>query len=134
MKSLALLLVAASLGLAAADPLSFQQPAEFASEDGGELVVEDGKARTVFTSNGNYFIALNTTYLLLYAALFGIGLLAALALASLFSPAEETGYGYSHQSGGGGYGGGSAHGHSYYRQRRSADSGEGESVEKRVHF
>ncbi len=77
---------------------------------------EDGEGRTVFTSNGNYFIALNTTYLLLYAALFGAGLLAAIALASLFSPAEDTGYGYGYQQqqGYGGAGGG----HHGYRTKR----------------
>ena len=89
---------------------------------------EDGEARTVFTSNGNYFIALNTTYLLLYAALLGAGLLGALALASLFSGPEETGYGYGGGHSGGGYGqqqssgygaGGGGGGHGY-RQRRAA--------------
>ena len=91
---------------------------------------EDGEARTVFTSNGNYFIALNTTYLLLYAALLGAGLLGALALASLFSGPEETGYGYG-QSGGGygqqqssGYGsGGGGHGHGYRQRRDAFESG-----------
>lgn len=32
---------------------------------------EDGEARTVFTSGGTYYIALNTTYLLYYSLLLG---------------------------------------------------------------
>ena len=32
-----------------------------------DIEEEDGEARTVFTSGGNYYIALNTTYLLYYA-------------------------------------------------------------------
>ncbi len=83
--------------------------------------------RTFFTSNGQYFLALNTTYLLFYVALFGIGLIGALALASLFSPSEDTGYGYGGGHGGSGY---NRHGHQGgyhqqhgYRQRRSYDEG-----------
>lgn len=85
----------------------------------------DGEERTVFTSGGNYFIALNTTYLLFYAALFGIGLLTALALASLFAPAapaaSASGYGYQQSSG---YSSGESQ-HQQYRRKRGAhlDSG-----------
>ena len=32
---------------------------------------EDGEERTIFTSGGTYYLALNTTYLLWYALLLG---------------------------------------------------------------
>ena len=89
---------------------------------------EDGEARTVFTSGGQYFIALNTTYLLLYSLLFGLGLLAALAIGSLFGgggePAQDTSYGYAEQS----Y---STDAHGHYAQKRSLatyDNGEGDGA------
>lgn len=87
-----------------------------ASEDGG-----DAEARTgnLFTSNGQYFVALNTSQLLLYAALFGAGLLAALAIASLFQPAD-TGYGHEQSSGYGGGSGGGEHAHGYRAKRFAA--------------
>ena len=98
----------------------------FEAEPGSSSSLEEqDEARTFFTSNGNYYLALNTTYLLFYVALFGIGLIAALALASLFGGTEESGYGYGYQQGGydrnQGYHG---HHHSHYRQRRSYDGGE----------
>ena len=83
---------------------------------------EEGEERTVFTSNGNYFIALNTTYLLLYATLFGIGLLAALAISALFGAAssDDSGYGYGHESGYGSAHGEDPHGHGYRNKRFAA--------------
>jgi len=59
------------------------------------LEEEDGEERTVFTSGGTYYLALNTTYLLYYSLLAGTLLLAGLALSGLFggSSAESTGYG-----------------------------------------
>lgn len=84
---------------------------------------EEGEERTVFTSNGNYFIALNTTYLLLYATLFGIGLLAALAISALFGAAssDDGGYGYGHESAyGGSAHGEDPHGHGYRNKRFAA--------------
>ncbi len=98
--------------------------AETAADDPSSSL-EEQDARTFFTSNGNYYLALNTTYLLFYVALFGIGLLAALALASLFGGTEESGYGYG--GGGGGYnrhGHQGYHHHNHYRQRRAFDDGE----------
>jgi len=67
----------------------------------------DGDARTVFTSGGTYYIALNTTYLLYYSLIAGALLLAGLALSGHFSgSADSTGYGhqYSYQEGYQGYG------------------------------
>jgi hypothetical protein len=102
-----------------------------------DLAVDDGEddGRTFFTSNGNYFLTLNTTYLLLYAGLLGAGLLAALAISSLFNRDTSSGYGgygYAHQGGGGGYGGQSGHGH--YRNKRSdwfnPDAGEIDHAQK----
>ena len=40
------------------------------------------QARTIFSSGGTYYLALNTTYLIYYGVLIGLGLLAILALAS----------------------------------------------------
>jgi len=58
-------------------------------------LVEDGEDRTIFTSGGTYYIALNTTYLLYYTLLAGTLLLAFIALSSLLggSAEEPTGYG-----------------------------------------
>merc|ERR1719151_133759 len=74
---------------------------------------EDGDARTVFTSGGTYYIALNTTFLLYYSVLAGALLLAILALSGAFSSAESTSgygqqYGYQQQQ---------------YQQRAGAEEG-----------
>jgi len=60
---------------------------------------EDGEERTVFTSGGTYYIALNTTYLLYYSLLLGTLLLAGLALSGLFTGSEESTSGYGQQYG-----------------------------------
>jgi len=83
-----------------------------------DIEEEDGEARTVFTSGGNYYIALNTTYLLYYAIIAGSLLLAGIALSSLFGGAAETetgGYGqqYGYQQQQQGYQG-------QQRQKRNA--------------
>merc|ERR1711874_726248 len=57
------------------------------------LEEEDGEERTVFTSGGTYYIALNTTYLLYYS------LLAGLALSGLFTGSAESTSGYGQQYG-----------------------------------
>ena len=77
-----------------------------------ETEPEDGDARTVFTSGGTYYIALNTTFLLYYSVLAGALLLALLALSGAFSSAESTsGYGqqYGYQQ--------------HYQQRAGAEEG-----------
>ena len=51
------------------------------------------QARTVFTSGGTYYLALNTTYLIYYGILIGLGLLAAFALASVGTPSSASSYG-----------------------------------------
>jgi len=61
---------------------------------------EDGEERTIFTSGGTYYIALNTTYLLYYSLLAGTLLLAGLALSGLFSGSAESTSGYGQQYGG----------------------------------
>merc|ERR550519_2286584 len=81
--------------------------------DGVEESEEDGDARTVFTSGGTYYIALNTTFLLYYSVLAGALLLAILALSGAFSSAESTSgygqqYGYQQQQ---------------YQQRAGAEEG-----------
>jgi len=48
------------------------------------------QARTVFTSGGTYYLALNTTYLIYYGILAGLGLLGLLALTSLGGGATES--------------------------------------------
>jgi hypothetical protein len=50
---------------------------------------DEGDARTVFTSNGQYFLALNTTALVLSTVVILGGLLAAFTLFSLFSNDDE---------------------------------------------
>jgi len=60
---------------------------------------EDGEERTVFTSGGTYYIALNTTYLLYYSLLAGTLLLAGLALSGLFTGSAESSSGYGQQYG-----------------------------------
>jgi len=61
---------------------------------------EDGEERTIFTSGGTYYIALNTTYLLLWSLLLGGILLGALFLAGGSGASGDSGYGTQY----GGYG------------------------------
>ena len=51
------------------------------------------EARTIFTSGGTYYLALNTTYLIYYGIIIGLGLLAAFALASVGTSSASSGYG-----------------------------------------
>ena len=62
--------------------------------------LEDGEERTIFTSGGTYYIALNTTYLLIWSLLLGGLLLGALFLAGGSGASAESGYGSQY----GGYG------------------------------
>lgn len=62
---------------------------------------EDGEERTIFTSGGTYYIALNTTYLLLWSLLLGGILLGALFLAGGSGASADSGYGQQY---GGQYG------------------------------
>jgi len=57
------------------------------------------QARTVFTSGGTYYLALNTTYLIYYGILIGLGLLAVFAMASIGAPTQSAGYSYGQSSG-----------------------------------
>ena len=62
-----------------------------------ENKVAEGQAKTFFSSGGNYYLALNTTYLIYYGVLLGLALLALLALAPLFGGSSDAGYGnYQH--------------------------------------
>merc|ERR1712037_702962 len=79
MPSLTVLLILPLLGLVSATTIDI---------DGVEEA-EDGDARTVFTSGGTYYIALNTTFLLYYSVLAGALLLAILALSGAFSSASQ---------------------------------------------
>ena len=54
-------------------------------------------ARTVFTSGGTYYLALNTTYLIYYGILLGLGVLALVAVMNLGGD-EAQGYGHGQQS------------------------------------
>jgi len=62
--------------------------------------VEEGEERTIFTSGGTYYLALNTTYLLLYSLLLGGLLLGALFLTSGVGGASASSSGYGQQYGG----------------------------------
>ena len=59
------------------------------------------QARTIFSSGGTYYLALNTTYLIYYGVLIGLGALAIVALAgagsgqSTQSYGSQSNYGYS---------------------------------------
>merc|ERR1719500_1362779 len=77
--------------------------------EGIEEDEEDGDARTVFTSGGTYYIALNTTYLLYYSLAAAALLLVGLALSGAFSGEAAGGYGQQN---------------SQYRSRRSAGYGD----------
>merc|ERR1711994_670427 len=61
-----------------------------------ENKVAEGQAKTVFSSGGNYFLALNTTYLIYYGLLLGLALLALLALSGLGGSSAD-GYGSGYQ-------------------------------------
>ena len=58
---------------------------------------EDGEARTIFTSGGTYYVALNTTFLLYYSILAAGLLLAGLALSGAFSAESASSGGYGQQ-------------------------------------
>ena len=75
--------------------LALAQATDLDSYDG-----EDGEERTIFTSGGTYYIALNTTYLLLWSLLLGGLLLGALFLAGGSGASADSGYGTQY----GGYG------------------------------
>ena len=68
--------------------LALAQATDLDSYDG-----EDGEERTIFTSGGTYYIALNTTYLLLWSLLLGGLLLGALFLAGGSGASADSGYG-----------------------------------------
>ena len=71
--------------------------AAIATESVLENKVAEGQAKTFFSSGGNYYLALNTTYLIYYGVLLGLALLALLALAPLFGGSSaDSGYGYQH--------------------------------------
>ena len=54
-------------------------------------------ARTVFTSGGTYYLALNTTYLIYYGILLGLGVLALIAVMGLGGD-EPQSYGHGQQA------------------------------------
>jgi len=57
---------------------------------------EEGEERTIFTSGGTYYVALNTTYLLIWSLLLGSLLLGALFLSGGAGASSDSGYsGYS---------------------------------------
>merc|ERR1719468_512523 len=57
---------------------------------------EEGEERTIFTSGGTYYVALNTTYLLIWSLLLGSLLLGALFLSGGAGASSFSGYsGYS---------------------------------------
>ena len=58
---------------------------------------EDGEARTIFTSGGTYYVALNTTFLLYYSIIAAGLLLAGLALSGAFSAESASSGGYGQQ-------------------------------------
>ena len=58
------------------------------------------QARTIFTSGGTYFLALNTTYLIYYGILLGIATLALVALSGILGGGSSTSS-YGSQSGSG---------------------------------
>lgn len=92
-----------------------------------EADLSEAKTGNFFTNNGQSFVVLNTTQLLFWAAVLGLGLLGALLLSSAYDDDHGAGYGY-HGSGSGyggsGHGGGGGYGHGY-RSKRFAqhDSG-----------
>jgi hypothetical protein len=101
------------------------------SDEAGKSVftenkVAEGQAKTFFSSGGNYYLALNTTYLIYYGVLLGLALLALLALAPLFGGnSADSGYGYQHYQQRHGQENPNSDFHQHQRQRRGAawDSG-----------
>ena len=96
-------------------------PAARASVVDLEGVEEEGEERTIFTSGGTYYIALNTTYLLIWSLLLGGLLLGALFLSGGAGASADSGYG----SGYSGYQQRQDHHHQgFHRTRRQAHQGE----------
>jgi len=92
-------------------------PAARASVVDLEGVEEEGEERTIFTSGGTYYIALNTTYLLIWSLLLGGLLLGALFLSGGAGASADSGYG----SGYSGYQQRQDHHQGFHRTRRQAD-------------
>ena len=81
---------------------------------------EEGEERTIFTSGGTYYVALNTTYLLIWSLLLGSLLLGALFLSGGAGASSDSGYsGYS------GYQQRQDQGHQGHSRQRRQDYGEG---------
>lgn len=81
-----------------------------------DLVDNEGEERTIFTSGGTYYLALNTTFLVYYTLAAGFLVLGAIILTSLFDTAEarsDNGYSQGHQRG-------APHEGAHQRQRRGA--------------
>lgn len=87
MQTLKTLTLAAFIGLATATDSVLENSAAQSS------------ARTIFTSGGTYYLALNATYLIYYGILIGMGLLAILAIGSLSGGASSNQYGSQQQYG-----------------------------------
>ena len=93
--------------------------AAIATESVLENKVAEGQAKTFFSSGGNYYLALNTTYLIYYGVLLGLALLALLALAPLFGGSSaDSGYGYQHYQQRFGHENPNSDFHQHQRQRR----------------
>ncbi len=83
----------------------------FVSASDIDFADEPAEGRTVFTSGGTYYLALNTTYLIYYGILLSLLLLALLALSGL-GGSDTDSYGAPPSSG---YGHSQSH---YYHQRQ----------------
>merc|ERR1719347_1698049 len=57
---------------------------------------EDGEERTIFTSGGVYYLALNTTTLIYYALGAGAMIVVLLLLTSMASPNQSSGFGQNY--------------------------------------
>lgn len=121
----------ANLALCQAVPSEFQRSYE--TFDPNAEDDDEANARTLITSNGQYFLVLNATYVILYTLLFLLGILvsffATSILGGLFQGAEDNSSGYNNYSGGYGYS------HSYRRKRSNMkfDSGKENSYDKQIY-
>ena len=73
----------------------------FSSASAGSVLDNEeaqGEARTIFSSGGTYYLALNTTYLIYYGVLIGLGALAIVALAQSGSGSSSAAQSYGSQN------------------------------------
>ncbi|XP_059095749.1 uncharacterized protein LOC131890427 isoform X1 [Tigriopus californicus] len=102
------------LAICQAVPAEFQKSYETFDPNAEED--EEAEARTLITSNGQYFLVLNSTFVILYTLLFLLGILVSFFATSILGGLLQGGED-SNSSGYNNYNSGYSHSHSYRKKR-----------------